>query len=241
MNELQTIGKKIINLPGRPLFMLDKHVAELYGVETRALNQAMKRNPGRFPEDFVFQLTADEVKKVITNCDNLEDLKFNPILPYGYPREGCNMLATVLHTPVAIDRSIWIVRAFTAYERFAPQRSDKCFVDAPDTPELPSGLQMFALMEMYGKEEAKQIMKDYHGIYPGGGIASITPIEARTIKKTNPNKKLRNKVLASLFDRGISKAVLVLASGMSEKSIYNAIHAGRMCAGYQRRLNATER
>jgi len=58
--------------------MLDRDLAVLYGVETRALNQAVKRNIERFPEDFMFKLDKSELEKVITNCDNLKDMKFLP-------------------------------------------------------------------------------------------------------------------------------------------------------------------
>jgi hypothetical protein len=229
MNELQTIGRKIVSLPGRPLFMLDRDVAELYETETRAVNQAVKRNPDRFPEDFCFQLEEHELRKLeITDCDiKFEGWGGSRYLPTVFTREGCNMLSTVLSTPVAIARSIQIMRAFSAMERFSDKRPDPCFVDAPDSPFLPSGLQMSQLREMYGIEGAKQILKDYCGIHPGGPRSSITPMEARMIKKSNPNKHQRNEVIAYLIDRGVKKAVLSLTSGLSEKSIYNAAAKGR--------------
>lgn len=234
MNELQLIGKKIISLPGRPLFMLDRDVAELYETETRSINQAVKRNPDRFPEDFCFQLDWDEAKTVIkmrggdifkvTDCDLENDAdgrgKNIKYLPYAFTREGCNMLSAVLSTPVAVQRSIQIMRAFTAMERFSEgQRVDRFVVDAPDTPLLPSGLQMQALIEIYGKEETKQILQDYFGIHPGGPRSSITPLEARIIQKGNPNKRRRDEVIALLRDRGVPIEVIVAMSGMCEKSI----------------------
>lgn len=227
MNELQVIGKKIITLPGRPLFMLDKHVAEFYGVETRVLNQIIKRNPERFPDEFVFQLTVEEVKEVVTKCDNLSDLKYNPSLPYGFSREACNAASFFINTPIAVQRSIAIIRVFTALERFAEKRPDACFVDAPDNPFLPSGLQMVQLREMYGIDGARQILKDYCGIHPGGPRSSITPIEARMIRKKNPNKRQRNEAVAYLVDRGVSPEIIAITAGMSRKSVYNASIKGR--------------
>ena len=70
MNELQLIGKKI-TLPGRPLFMLDRDVAEIYETETKFINQAVKRNPDRFPEDFCFELSLIEMNELVTSCDRL--------------------------------------------------------------------------------------------------------------------------------------------------------------------------
>jgi phage regulator Rha-like protein len=221
MNDLQTIGKKIVTLPGRPLFMLDQDVADLYGAETRHINQAIKRNPDRFPEDFCFQLEKAETKEVITKRDNLENLKFRPALPYAFTREGCNMLSAVLNTKTAIARSIQIMRAFSAMERFAERRPDAAFVDAPDSLFLPSGLQMQQIREMYGIDGARQILKDYCGINPGGPRSSITPMEERIIRKNNPNKRRRNETIAELLDRGVPKSVLCGVSGLSAKSLWN--------------------
>jgi len=92
--------------------MLDADLAELYGVPTKALNQAVKRNKDRFPGDFMFQLTEQEKAEVVTNCDHLKKLKFSPTLPYAFTEHGSIMLATVLNSPVAVQASIHVVRAF---------------------------------------------------------------------------------------------------------------------------------
>jgi hypothetical protein len=92
--------------------MLDADLSELYGIPTKALNQAVKRNKDRFPEDFMFQLTRQEKEEVVTNCDHLKRLKFSPNLPYAFTKHGAIMLATVLNSPVAVQSSIHIVRAF---------------------------------------------------------------------------------------------------------------------------------
>jgi len=92
--------------------MLDADLAELYGVETRVLNQAVKRNLERFPEDFMFQLTATEKAEVVTNCDHLAKLKFSPSLPYAFTEHGTIMAASVLNSPRAIETSVHVVRAF---------------------------------------------------------------------------------------------------------------------------------
>ncbi len=93
--------------------MLDKDLALLYDVETRTLNQAVKRNARRFPEDFMFQLTKKELTEVITNCDNLPDLKFNPSRPYAFTEHGILMLSSVLNSEKAIEVNIQIMRTFT--------------------------------------------------------------------------------------------------------------------------------
>ncbi|MFO0701543.1 MAG: ORF6N domain-containing protein [Nitrospira sp.] len=92
--------------------MIDADLADLYGVETRALNQAVKRNADRFPKDFMFQLTADEKSEVITICDHLRRLKFAHNVPFAFTEHGAIMVATVLNSPQAVSMSVFVVRAF---------------------------------------------------------------------------------------------------------------------------------
>ena len=84
----------------------------MYGVSTRVLNQAAKRNRARFPEDFMFRLRATEKAEVITNCDHLRPLRFSPSLPYAFTEHGAIMMASLLNTQVAVDASVQVVRAF---------------------------------------------------------------------------------------------------------------------------------
>jgi hypothetical protein len=95
------IEERIFIIRGKKV-MLDRDLAYLYGVETRSLNQAVKRNLRRFPEDFMFQLTQSEVQEVITNCDKLKNLKFSPANPYAFTEHGILMLSSVLNSDKAI-------------------------------------------------------------------------------------------------------------------------------------------
>ena len=76
--------------------MVDWDLAALYGVETRVMNQSVKRNEERFPERFRFKLTQDEMDELITNCDKSGRLKHYPGLPYVFTEQGIAMLASVL-------------------------------------------------------------------------------------------------------------------------------------------------
>src|ERR1700733_5967434 len=78
--------------------MIDRDLAELYGVTTKQMNQQVKRNLNRFPEDFMFQLTAEKKKEVVTNCDRLKSLKYSPVLPYVFTEHGAVMLASVVNS-----------------------------------------------------------------------------------------------------------------------------------------------
>ena len=94
--QLQVIQNKIYQVRGERI-MLDFDLAEMYGVETRALKQAVRRNLERFPEDFMFQLSKPEWQQLITNCDNLpENIKFSPATPFAFTEQGVAMLSSVL-------------------------------------------------------------------------------------------------------------------------------------------------
>ena len=92
--------------------ILGADLAELYGTRTKRLNKQVKRNRDRFPDDFIFQLTAAEKSEVVANCDHLERLKYSPRLPYAFTEQGALMAAAVLNTPRAVDVSVYVVRAF---------------------------------------------------------------------------------------------------------------------------------
>lgn len=115
--ELEPIENRILNIRGIQV-IVDRDLAELYGVETKSLNQAVKRNIDRFPESFRFQMSKEEVDKVVTNCDRLSMLKFSPNKPYAFTEQGVAMLASVLHSPSAVQISIKIIEAFVAMRHF---------------------------------------------------------------------------------------------------------------------------
>ncbi len=92
--------------------ILDSDLAALYGVTTKRLNEQVRRNRDRFPDDFMFALTAEEKAYVVANCDHLERLKFSPQLPNAFTEHGAIMAASVLNTPRAVEVSVLVVRAF---------------------------------------------------------------------------------------------------------------------------------
>ena len=107
----QVIERAILVLRGHRV-ILDSDLAKLYGIATKALNQAVKRNRARFPADFAFRLTKGEKQEVVTNCDHLQSLKFSPALPYTFTEHGALMAANVLNSPRAVEMSVYVVRAF---------------------------------------------------------------------------------------------------------------------------------
>ena len=107
----ESIERRILLLRGQKV-MLDIDLAELYGVQTKALNQAVKRNKDRFPPDFMFRLTKKEKAEVVTICDHLSNLRFSPMLPHAFTEHGILMLSSVLHSKRAVQANIAIMRAF---------------------------------------------------------------------------------------------------------------------------------
>ena len=105
------IEQRILMIRGEKV-IVDADLAEFYGVPTKRLNEQVKRNKDRFPEDFMFQLNADEKSEVVAKCDHLEKLKFSKVLPYAFTEHGAIMAASVLNSPQAAEISIFIVRAF---------------------------------------------------------------------------------------------------------------------------------
>jgi hypothetical protein len=120
---LETIEKRILFIRYQRV-MLDADLAELYGVTTKRLNEQVKRNRNRFPEDFMFQLTEEEKIDVVANCDHLKQLRFSPNLPHAFTEHGAIMLASVLNSPIAVQASIHVVRAFVRIRQILASNAD---------------------------------------------------------------------------------------------------------------------
>ena len=121
MNDIAVIQRKIYEIRGQKV-ILDRDLAALYQVETKVLNQAVKRNLERFPEDFMFQLTHQEWVKDVVNKE-VADLKSQIVtsnwggvrkMPYAFTEHGVVMMASLLRSEIAIKMSVQITRAFVA-------------------------------------------------------------------------------------------------------------------------------
>ena len=111
------VESQIMSIRGKQI-MIDRDLAELYGVETKRLNEAVKRNIERFPERFRFQLTKEEMAELVANCDRFNSLKHSTVRSYAFTEQGVAMLSTVLRSETAIRVSIRIMDAFVAMRRF---------------------------------------------------------------------------------------------------------------------------
>lgn len=114
---IRQIERMIFTIRGVQV-IVDRDLATLYGVETKRMNEQVRRNLERFPSRFRFQLTKDELNEVVANCDLLLSIKYSPTLPYVFTEQGVSMLSSVLHSDTAVDVSIQIMDAFVAMRHF---------------------------------------------------------------------------------------------------------------------------
>jgi len=108
---VEYVERRILDLRGVKV-IIGPDLAELYGVTTRRLNEQVRRNRERFPDDFVFELRQDEKDEVVAKCDHLANLRFSPYLPLAFTEHGALMAANVLRSDRAIEMSVFVVRAF---------------------------------------------------------------------------------------------------------------------------------
>jgi len=123
-DKLEQIQKLIYKIRGQKV-MLDSDLAELYGVELKAMNQAVKRNIGRFPTDFMFQLTNDEWdclrSQIVTSNNNRGGRRY---APYVFTEQGVSMLSSVINSERAIEVNINIMRTFVKLRHYVISKSD---------------------------------------------------------------------------------------------------------------------
>jgi hypothetical protein len=122
---LELIERGILVLR-RDKVMLDEHLASLYGVKVKVLNQAVKRNLDRFPPDFVFQLTPEEAESLRSQTVTIQIGRghHRKYLPYAFTEQGIAMLSSVLHSPRAVQVNIEIMRAFVRLRQMLQSNAD---------------------------------------------------------------------------------------------------------------------
>ena len=100
------IEERILLIRGEKV-IVDADLSEFYGVPTKRLNEQVKRNKDRFPDDFMFQISAEEKSEVVANCDHLSKLKYSKSLPYAFTEHGAIMAASVLNSKKAVEVSVY--------------------------------------------------------------------------------------------------------------------------------------
>ena len=112
------VESKMLVLRNQPV-LLDADVAELYGVETKRVNEAVRNNPQKFPHGYIFELDKIEKAKVVENFDHLERLKYSAANPTAFTERGLYMLATILKSGRAVNTTLAIIDTFVQVREMA--------------------------------------------------------------------------------------------------------------------------
>ena len=158
--ELQFIQSKIYEIRGQKV-MLDRDLAELYGIETKRLKEAVRRNLRRFPVDFMFELNRKEfefLRSQIASSNGRGGLRY---MPFAFTEQGVAMLSSVLRSPIAVKVNINIMRAFVSVRQFV-------LTNESNTKEIEylkhrieelehQGVKAFAMIERLGEETLEAI------------------------------------------------------------------------------------
>ena len=150
--------------------MIDSDLAQLYQVDTKVLNQAVKRNIERFPEKFRFQLSQPEKQELVTNCDRLKNLKHSTVLPYVFTEQGVSMLSAVLRSKIAVQVSIQIMEAFVGMRKFIA--TNAAVFQRLDKVEQELLITNTRLDKVFAAIEAREI-KPKQGIFYDGQICML--------------------------------------------------------------------
>ncbi|MEG1728276.1 MAG: ORF6N domain-containing protein [Bacteroidaceae bacterium] len=109
--DFKSVENHVISLRGQKV-IIDSDVAELYGVETKRINEAVKNNLEKFPIGYIIEMNEDEKTKVVEKFDHLRKVKYSPVLPKAFTEKGLYMLATILKSPKATQTTLAIVETF---------------------------------------------------------------------------------------------------------------------------------
>jgi hypothetical protein len=160
------IESKIFTFRGIQV-MVDRDLAKLYDVDTKRLNEQVKRNIERFPDAFRFQLTENEKNELVANCDRLNSLKHSSSLPYVFTEQGVSMLSAVLRSDTAIQTSIQIINSFVQMRKFLSQNAGLFQrLDSLEKKQIETDTK---LEEVLGAIEDKSI-RPKQGIFYDGEI-----------------------------------------------------------------------
>ena len=183
--------------------MVDRDLAELYGVEPKRLNEQVKRNIERFPENFRFQLLEDEKNELVAKCDRFNTLKHSTSLPYVFTEQGVSMLSAVLRSKTAIEVSIDIIDTFVKMRTFL--QTNASIFEKIDTIkkrqisyEIKNDTKVYEILNAI---EEKGVPQKQHTFY-NGQIFDAYLLVSDIIKSAKTSIKL--------IDNYIDESILVL-------------------------------
>lgn len=218
--DLQHIENRIFTFQDQQV-MIDSDLAELYQVQTKVLNQAVKRNISRFPSSFRFQLNENELSELVTNCDRFEKLKHSSSNPYAFTEQGVAMLSVVLRSEIAIQVSIQIMNAFITMRK--QLSSNQLLIKRIDRVELKQLDSDQKFEQIFKALESKDNVPK-QGIFFDGQVFDAHQFVSDLIRKAKSSiilidnyiddsvltllSKRGKDVKCSIFSNHISKALL---------------------------------
>ena len=163
--ESDQVSGFILSIRATPV-LVGVDLATLYGVTTKAINQAVQRNIERFPAGFKFQLTQEEKDELVTNCDRFKKLKHSSALPHAFTEQGVAMISAVLKSDTAVKTSIAIIQAFVSMRQFI--QANGALLQRMDTLELQ---QLTLANDTQAKfEKVFNELADKHSVKPNQGV-----------------------------------------------------------------------
>ena len=188
--------------------MIDSDLAELYGVPTKALNQAVRRNIDRFPEDFMFQLKENEKNELVTICDRFKTLKHSTNPPFVFTEQGVAMLSGVLKSERAVQVNIYIMRAFVAMRKFMHENAG--LFQRVDSLEIKQIKTDKNIKMIFGAMEDKNIFKKQKILFDNQIFDAYKFVN-------DILKKAKKSII--LIDNYIDESVLILFSEIKNVKI----------------------
>jgi hypothetical protein len=198
--DLINIEKRIFTIRGKQV-MIDRDLAELYAVQTKRINEQMKRNINRFPLRFCFQLSVNELNELVAKCDRFYKLKHSTSLPYAFTEQGVAMLSAVLKSEIAVNVSIQIIDAFVEMRKVLNQNNLIDFrIDKLERKQLDTDEKFDKLFKALENEE----LKPEAGIFFDGQFFDAYSFISEIIRKADKS--------IILIDNYIDDSVLTLLS-----------------------------
>jgi len=173
------VEKRIIAIRNSKV-IIDRDVAELYGVRTKEVNQAVKNNPEKFPFGYILYLNSEEKSEVVKNFDHLSAVKYSNTLPTAFTEKGLYMLATILKSPQATKATIAIVETFTKIRELSSLVSK--------LPDTRTEAEQRSLMQR-SSELLGEVMRDNAFEVTGGETTLEVNLAVMKIKHTVKREK----------------------------------------------------
>ena len=202
---VETIENKIFTIRGVQV-IVDRDLAELYGVEPKRLGEQVKRNIERFPQEFRFQLNKNETIQLVANCDRFASLKHSTSLPYAFTEQGVSMLSAVLRSQTAIQTSINIINSFVKMRTYILQNAG--LFQRVEKLELEQKETNQKLDIVLDAIEAKNVTQK-QGVFFDGQIFDAYALASELIKKA--------KTSLVLIDNYIDESTLIHLSKAESK------------------------